>query len=136
MIGPEFLAGLERRALVLTVALTGAALVLPSGGVFFAAGVLGGALLAGISYFGIRRGVDGLTSALSGGASARAGLVRALTMLVGRYALLALIAYVMISRLRLSPLGVLLGVSVIPLAATIEVLASIRKTARGNHGKV
>jgi hypothetical protein len=57
-------------------------------------------------------------------------------MLVGRYALLALIAYVMISRLRLSPLGLLVGVSVIPLAATIEVLVAIRKTTRGTHGKV
>jgi len=133
MIGPDFLAGLERRALVLAVVLAGGALVWPSGGVMLAAAVLGGALLAGISYFGIRRGVDGLTSALSGGASARGGLVRALIMLVGRYALLALIAYVMISRLRLSPLGLLVGVSVIPLAATIEVLVAIRTTARGNH---
>ena len=58
---------------------------------------------------------------------------RALIMLVGRYALLALIAYVMISRLRLSPLGLLLGVSVIPLAATIEVLAALKTSARGNQ---
>ncbi len=139
MIGREFLSSLERRAAWLTVVLAGAALAWPSGGMRLAAGVLGGALLAGVSYFGIRRGVDGLMGALSGGASTRAGLVRALTMLLGRYALLALIAYVMISRLRLSPMGLLVGVSVIPLAATIEVLVGIRKTARGNHennGKV
>ncbi|HUR20677.1 MAG TPA: hypothetical protein VMZ90_07705, partial [Vicinamibacterales bacterium] len=116
----------------------------PSGGANAAAGVLGGALIAGISYFGIRRGVDGMTAALSAGASARDGergaarsiLIRALMILVGRYALLALIAYVMISRLRLSPLGLLLGVSVIPLAVTIEVLAAfraIKSTARGTH---
>ena len=104
-----------------------------------AAAVLGGAAIAGISYYGIRRGVDGLTAALSGGANGRSSVVRALTMLVGRYALLALIAYVMISRLRLSPLGLLVGVSVIPLAATIqtiEALVAMRKTTRGNHGKV
>lgn len=119
---------------MLAAVLAGGALVWPRGGWFLAAAVVGGAVLAGISYFGIRGGVDGLTKALSGGTSARAGVVRALTMLVGRYALLALIAYVMISRLRLSPLGVLVGVSVIPLAATIEVLAALKKTtARGNH---
>lgn len=136
MIGPDFLNGLERRAWWLAAALAGAALLWPGLGWNTAAGVLGGALLAGISYIGIRRGVDGLTGAMSQGGGARAGLARALMMLVGRYALLALIAYVMISRLRLSPLGLLVGVSVIPLAATIEVLAAIRKTARRNHGKV
>ena len=133
MIGPDFLTGLERRAAVLAVLLAAGALIWPAGGMRLAAAVLGGALIAGVSYFGIRRGVDGLMGALSGGATARAGVTRALIMLVGRYALLALIAYVMISRLRLSPLGLLLGVSVIPLAATIEVLAAIKTTARGNH---
>jgi hypothetical protein len=142
MIGPDFLRGLERRAILVAVVLAVAALVWPRTGTttgpMRAVAVLGGALLSGISYFGIRRGVDGLTAAMSGGASVRAGLVRTLTMLVGRYALLALIAYVMISRLRLSPLGVLVGVSVIPLAVAIEAivaLAGFRKTERGNHGK-
>jgi hypothetical protein len=134
MIGPEFLKGLERRAIIVAFVLAGAALVWPrGGGAMTALAVLGGALLAGISYFGVRRGVDGLTSAMADGANARAGLVRTLIMLVGRYALLALIAYVMISRLRLSPLGVLLGVSVIPLAAALEAvlaLAGSRKTVR------
>lgn len=136
MIGPDFLKGIERRAIVIAFVLAVVAWAWPSGGANAAAGVLGGALIAGISYFGIRSGVDGMADALSGGASARAGMVRALTMLVGRYALLALIAYVMISRLRLSPLGLLLGVSVIPLAVTIEALVAQRKSTRGNHGKV
>ena len=134
-IGPDFLSRIERRAVILAAVLAAGAWVMPSGGRMLAAAVLGGALLAGISYFGIRRGVDGLTAAMSGGGSVRRGLARALTILVGRYALLALIAYVMISRLRLSPLGVLVGVSVIPLAATSEALAGWRKTARGDHGK-
>jgi len=133
MIGPDFLKGLERRAIVVAVVLALGALLWPSAGLRTAAAVLGGALLAGISYFGVRRGVDDLTAAMVDGANARGRLVRTLIMLVGRYALLALIAYVMISRLRLSPLGVLLGVSVIPLAAVIEAIASlagVRKTVR------
>ena len=132
-IGPDFLTRIGRRAALFAVVLALGALVVPSGGRRLAAAVLGGALLAGISYFGIQRGVDGLTAAMSGGGSARAGLVRTLTILVGRYALLALIAYVMISRLRLSPVGVLLGVSVIPLAAALEsivALAGSGKTVR------
>ncbi|TAK11345.1 MAG: hypothetical protein EPO35_12475 [Acidobacteria bacterium] len=131
IIRPDFLPRLERRALLLAAVLAAAALIWPSGGANVAAGVFGGALLSGVSYWSIKRGVDGLTGAMAGGASARARLARALTILVGRYALLALIAYVMISRLRLSPLGLLVGVSVIPLAATIEVLAGRRK-----HGQV
>jgi len=132
------------RILVYTVVLTVTTMALPLAGTLGplylgGAAVLGGALISAISYLGIRRGVDGLSGAISGGDGTRATVTRALIILVGRYALLALIAYVMISRLRLSPLGLLLGVSVIPLAATtqtIEVLVALRKTTRGNHGKV
>ena len=131
MLNADFLARIERKAIWVTVALAVAVLVWPGAGAAVAAGVFGGALLCGISYWGIKRGVDGLTGAMSGGASVRGRTAQALIMLVGRYALLALIAYVMISRLRLSPVGLLLGASVIPIAATIEVLAGVRK-----HGKI
>jgi hypothetical protein len=83
-IGPEFLAGLERRAILLAILMSIAALFVPSGGWNAAAGVAGGALIAGVSYFGIRRGVDGLFGALSGGENSRSGARRALIMLVGR----------------------------------------------------
>jgi hypothetical protein len=138
MIGPEFVARLERRALLLAIAMAAVAFAWPSGGANAAAGVLGGALIAAINYLGIRRGVDTLIAAASGGTPARGVIVRALIILVGRYALLAVIAYVMISRLRLRPLGVLMGVSVIPLTVAIEAmiaLAGSRKTVRGDHGK-
>lgn len=130
MINADFLARIERKAIWVTAALAAGALLWPGAGGPVAAGVFGGALLCGISYWGIKRGVDGLTGAMAGGASVRGKTAQALIMLVGRYALLALIAYVMISRLRLSPLGLLLGASVIPIAATIEVLHLLRKTAR------
>lgn len=130
VITADFLARIERRALWVTGLLAAAMLIWPGAGPMVAAGVLGGALLGGISYWAIRHGVDGLAGAMVGGGSARTHLARSLTMLVGRYALLALIAYVMISRLRLSPVGLLLGASVIPIAATVEVLLSSRKAAR------
>jgi hypothetical protein len=127
----DFLPRIERRALWTTAAIAALALVWPRAGVPVMMGVFGGAILSGLSFWGVKRGVDGLMSGMSGGASVRGKTAQALTMLVGRYALLALIAYVMISRLRLSPLGLLLGASVIPIAAAIEVLAGFR-----THGKV
>jgi hypothetical protein len=122
----DFLPAIERQAVVLAAALALGAMVWPGAGLHVAAGVFGGAFLSGLSYWSIRRGVDGLVASMSGGGSARSGSARALTMLVGRYALLALIAYVMIARLRLSPLGLLIGASVIPLAATAQALAALR----------
>jgi hypothetical protein len=124
------LARIERRAIWIAIGVAAVALVLPPAGPPVAAGVFGGALLAAISYWAIKRGVDGLAVAMVGGANARARAARALIMLVGRYALLALIAYVMIARLRLSPLGLLLGASVIPAAATVEAVVTLRKNGK------
>jgi hypothetical protein len=101
--------------------------VLPPAGPPVAAGVFGGALISAASYWAIKRGVDGMSAAMQRGADARARSARALIILVGRYALLALIAYVMIARLRLSPMGLLLGASVIPAAVTVEAVAALRK---------
>ena len=122
---------LERRAIWLTLGAAAVALVAPQAGPPIAAGIFGGALIVAVSYWAIKRGVDGIAAALTAGATPRARTVGALIMLVLRYALLALIAYVMISRLRLSPLGLFLGASVIPAAVLIEVLASLK-----SHGKV
>ena len=127
---PELLPRIERRAVWFVCAAAALALIVPQAGPAVAAGVFGGALIGVVSYWAIKRGITGLTSAVSGGADARAGSARALMMLVGRYALLALIAYVMIARLRLSPIGLLLGASVIPAAATFEALATLRKNGK------
>lgn len=125
------LARIERRAIWIAVGVAVVTLVVPSAGPRVAAGVFGGALIAAISYWAIKRGVVGLSTAMLGGATVKARAGRSLIILVGRYALLALIAYVMIARLRLSPVGLLLGASVIPAAATVEAIASLK-----NNGKV
>ena len=123
------LARVERRAGLIAAA----AMVIawPLWGIAVSLSVAGGALLITTSYWAIKRGVSGLTSAVVEGADARGRTRRSLIILVGRYALLALIAYVMISRLRLSPIGVLVGVSVLPAAVMLEALATLR-----THGKV
>jgi hypothetical protein len=76
------------------------------------AGVLGGGLIVGISFLSIRGGVEDLA------ARRRAGL--ALLKLVGRYALLGFLAYVMIARLRLPPLALMAGASSVVAAAVVE----------------
>ncbi len=129
--GDDLLPRIERRAVWFAVGAAVLAVVVPQAGLGVAAGVLGGALIGGVSYWAIKRGVNGLSADVEGGADVRARTGRALIILVGRYALLALIAYVMIARLRLSPMGLLVGASMIPAAAVVEALATLRK-----HGKV
>jgi hypothetical protein len=129
-LNADFLPGLERRAIIVAALLAAGAFFVPGGGPNMVAGVFGGALIGGVSYWAIKRGVDGLMAAIGGGANVRGRVAVSLIMLVGRYALLALIAYVMIARLRLSPVGLLVGASVIPIAAAIEVLNFSGKPAR------
>ena len=85
-----------------------------------ALGVLGGGLLIGISFHTLGSGVSALVLAASGGAPARGVVLVSLVKLVLRYALLGFLAYVMIARLRLHPIGLLVGASSVPAAAFVE----------------
>jgi hypothetical protein len=86
------------------------ALLVPMGGAWAAFSVGCGGLLAWVSYRGIRSGVD---AAISGQKSRIWPLVKFFT----RYAILALVAYVMLARLRVSPLALLAGASSLVAAA-------------------
>ncbi len=110
------------------------------GGLDWGGGILGGGLLAGISYWAIRSSVDALVHTMGGsasraaGADAHAGIegeppaaakpstARAVLVLIGRHALLGLVAYVIIVRLRLHPVGVLTGASAVVVAAAREAI--------------
>jgi hypothetical protein len=109
---------LQTTAAVCCAAMAVLALIVAHGQPRAAIGVVGGGLLAGISLVGIRSSVGGLVVGTSD--SARSRVAWALLMVAGRYALLALLAYVMIARLRLHPLGLLAGVSSVVAAAAIE----------------
>lgn len=120
---------LERTSAVFVVVATAAGFLL--GGVGWGGGILGGGLLAGISYWAIRSTVDALvqamgvgapTSSASSGASARPGTTRVVLTLLGRHALLGIVAYVIIVRLRLHPVGVLTGASAVVVAAAREAI--------------
>ena len=100
------------------------------GGAAAAFGVLGGGLLIGISFYLLASGSAGLSALVAGGTS-RAERRRlapgVILKLAGRYALLGFLAYVMIARLRLHPLGVLAGASSVAAAAFIEAVRFLNK---------
>ena len=81
--------------------------------------VIGGGLLIGVSFLSITGGVNDL--------AARRRTGRAVLKIAGRYALLAFLAYVMIARLRLPPLGLIAGASSVVAAAGAEALRLIVK---------
>jgi len=89
-----------------------------------AAGVLGGALLVGFSYWSLKRGVAALAALLSKAPEpeprSRLNPARELRKVALRYALLALLAYVMIARLRLHPWGLLAGASSVVAGVSLE----------------
>jgi hypothetical protein len=96
-------------------------------GVRVAAGVLGGGLLIGISFYTLGQGVAALVLAATGGATARRAVAGTVFKLVLRYALLGFLAYVMIARLRLHPIGLLAGASSVPAAAFVEAVRLLAK---------
>jgi hypothetical protein len=126
---------IERTALLWCVAAAGVAAVARGGRFDVSAGVLGGGLLVGLSYWGTKAWVSRLAGAaataeeLASGRGRRAAWGRRALRagwLVGRYALLAFLAYVMMSRLRLHPVGLVLGASSVVAAAAIEAVRTIR----------
>jgi hypothetical protein len=115
------LARLARRAVVISAVFAAVALVV--GGLGAAVGVVGGAILALMSFLMLKRGTARLTDRAAGSASRGRGL----GLIVLRYALLAFAAYVMISRLRLHPIGLLVGASSIAAAVAVEAVAALHR---------
>lgn len=118
----------ERRALAFAFVAATVALFVPGGGWRAAAGVLGGASLIGVSYWAIRSGVHGLADAVIARPESRARVSRGVSLVILRYALLAGLAYVMIARLRLPPIGLLIGASVMVVAAALELVRGAHRT--------
>jgi hypothetical protein len=116
---------LERdTAIVLFLSATGGWAI---GGGRMAGGVLGGGLLLAISYRALKRAVDAIGPPASGQEGRPTqSMWRVGLGLVGRYALLLVTGYVIIGRLHLHPLGVLVGVSAVVVAAMVEAVRSWR----------
>ena len=108
---------LRRNALIACVVMAVVASAARS--VWWGVAVAGGGLLIGISFVAISSG----TGALSRDRRPASILLK----VTGRYALLGFLAYVMIARLRLPPLGLILGASSFAAAAAFETVGIFRK---------
>jgi len=118
----------ERTAIGFCGAMAIAALAIARGSPWLAVAVLAGGVLVGTSYWSIKSGVSSLIDATAArGEHSRASRGRIALQLTGRYALLAFMAYVMIARLRLHPLGLLAGASSIVAAVTVEAVRVLVK---------
>jgi hypothetical protein len=124
---------IERTAIVICALMSIAALGLTRGRVASPVAVLAGGLLAFVSYRMIVSSAGTLADTLAPPAAGqispesgappphqRRSPVLAAATAAGRYALLALLAYVMIARLRLPPLGLLAGASSVVAAVSVE----------------
>jgi hypothetical protein len=130
-----FFRRLERTAVAVCLGMAAIAFLWSGGRPGAAVAVLAGGLLIGLSYWTIGLGVQALTIGMTVPPTAAGeplqspvetapnrpprarGTMLRVTL---RYALLALLAYVMIARLRLHPLGLLAGASSVVAAASIE----------------
>jgi hypothetical protein len=117
-------------AILVCLVMTAIALVLSRQPLSAAMAVLGGGLIAGTSYLAIQSGVNALAERLmspADSAARRPALRWTMVKVIGRYALLAFLTYVMIARLRLPPLGLLAGASSVVAAVSIEAVRLLMK---------
>jgi hypothetical protein len=123
----------ERTAAVAAAAMAVIALVLARGRPGPALAVIGGWVLIEIGYRAIVSGIDAMIGGLTGvGVPAgvqvrRRRVAGAAVKMAGRYALLAVLAYVMIARLRLHPLGLIAGASSAVAAVSVEAIRVLVK---------
>jgi hypothetical protein len=122
--GDDLIVRLQRNAVIACAVFTafGAAL----GGPAAAAGVVAGGILAGVSFLLIKGAIFDVTTAADPRETSRPATSFAVVKLTGRYALLGFLAYVMIARLRLHPIGLIVGASSFVAVAAIEAARLIR----------
>jgi hypothetical protein len=94
--------------------------------------VLAGGLLAWLSYRGIKAGIDAALRRSEGRGDHGGGRGRGLALVkfFTRYAIVALAAYIGMVRLRLHPVGLVVGASSFVVAAAMEAIRSARTPSR------
>jgi len=119
----------EIDGLIVWGGLTAVAFAVTGGRADVALGVAAGGALMAVSYLGIKGGADVLMAAVAPSEPRRRALVIAALKFLGRFALLVLGAYVILTRLRLHPIGVLAGATVPVIAAAMQLPRFLRRTA-------
>lgn len=153
----RWLRRLERDTLIVGGVMTAAAVALWPDRPGRAAGVVGGVVLIGLSYRAIVAGVAGLWAGVpppqndengpesagpvpedgaveaprSAGPAPSRGFVKFFT----RHAILAVGAYVMIARFEFDPMAMLAGVAAPAVAATVEVVRTVRARQGGPQSR-
>ena len=122
----EFLRRLQRTTLIAVATLAFCALLVRPTQPRLALGVVGGGVLAGLSYWGVRAVVDAVAKPRDFAQNRRSFRVFTLVKFFTRHAILALAAYGMMARLELHPIGLLIGVSAPGLAAAYEAVRARR----------
>lgn len=143
----------ERDAVVACLAMAAIALVAERGRPDGAAGVLAGGALTAISYRAIKGGVDVVLAVLpktavrtgdggaedrgdgteSGPALSTGRRVSLALKFFGRYALLAVGAYVMLACFRVHPVGLLAGATALFVAAAVQVMRLSGASSHRRH---
>jgi hypothetical protein len=122
---------IERRALWVS-ALTIVVAAVSGGDLPAVLGVAAGTAIVAMSYTAIRAGVDAMvmnvaaSGAAATGTTTSWGAVWRLVKFITRFAILGLIAYVMMVRLRAHPIWMLLGASSLVAAAALEAVRAPR----------
>jgi hypothetical protein len=112
----------ERNAWYTCAIMAFLALFLRRGGPWLSVAVLAGGALITLAYWTLKTAVGRVLPRSEGAPAVRSGAVGTVVRIAGRYALLGFLAYVMIARLRLHPLGLLAGASSFVAAVSIETL--------------
>lgn len=120
-MGDPLLRRLRRNTLYACAAIAAIALVVDPHRPAAAIGVVGGGVLVAISYFAVAFTISTfMPEAGTEGRKQKPKRGLAVLLFAGHYALLAFVAYVMIARLRLNPLGLLGGVTSFVVAVALE----------------
>jgi hypothetical protein len=126
----ELLRRLERETLVVVMVTTAGAFLLKPTVPLLALGVIGGGVLIGLAYWGIRGLADVLVAGAIRGEIRSNSRGWALVKFFTRHAILALAGYGMMTRLKLDPVGMLMGVSAPVAAVAFEAFRSWRGARR------
>ena len=136
---------LERNALACCLAAAAVTLILRGGRGDVSAAVLAGGFLVAVSYWAIKSSIDAMAAVVrparepATGEDSRdesssprgVGIMKTVAKFGVRYALLGFLAYVMIARLHLHPVGLLVGASSLVMATAIEAIRFVEP--RGTH---